>query len=260
MCSLMRRAVIAALFSGLFLMPVPTTAAAEPSTLWQENALIFSGYSWDVKDGYYGPGKNHWSARNVWVDTDGSLHLQLSNSGRGWQCAEVSTQAFGYGLYRFYVAGPVDQLDRNAVVGLFLYPGPYLPYRDQSEIDIEFARWGRDGAPAGHFSVLPTTHKFPIVLQGEYTTHQFLWLPDRIEFTSFHGHRELTDDTVIARWVLGPEGRNRMPQPPLQLHINYWLFIGRPPIQAVQPEIIIRRFEFIPAREAVPIRPGSSRY
>ena len=251
---------MAALFSGLFLVPTPSIAAGEPPSLWNKNALVFSGYSWDVKNGYYAPGRNHWSAQNVRVAADGSLHLQLTNSGQGWQCAEVATQAFGYGLYRFYVVGPVDRLDRNAVLGLFLYPGPDLPYRPQAEIDIEFARWGRDGTPTGHFSVLPATQKFPIVLQGEYTTHQFLWLPDRIEFTSFHGHSELTDDTVIARWALGSDGLNRIPHPPLQLHINYWLFQGRPPAASVQPDIIIRRFEFIPAREAAPIRPAKSRY
>lgn len=30
--------------------------------------LQFSGYTWEVRSGEGGPGPNHWSAQNVWVD------------------------------------------------------------------------------------------------------------------------------------------------------------------------------------------------
>ena len=223
--------------------------AAEPAYLWQRDALDFSGYSWDVKSGYYFPGKNHWQAQNAWVDDAGWLHLRLNYDGEFWQCAEVATGISGYGLYRFYLVGRIDQLDDQVVLGLFLYPGPRLPYIDNAEIDIEFSRWGQAEAPAGHFSVASTTTNYPVQLQGTYSTHQILWLPDRIEFSSYHGHEELNETTRISHWIFHQSEGRDIPKPPLQLHINYWLFKGRPLTANLQPDMLIRKFEYFPAGE-----------
>ena len=230
----------------------PIISAADPSSIWRKDTLSFSGYRWSTKNGYYAPGSNHWNSRNVWVDENGYLHLQLTQNKSKWQCAEVvASELFGYGLYRFQVVGPVDQLDENAVLGLFLYPGPTLPFKVNNEIDIEFARWGSAGSPQGNFTVSPITKKYSFQLEGQYTTHQFLWLPDRIEFASFHGHDEPVDNAMLSSWVFRPEGRAKIPLPPLELHINYWLFKGQPPVQPVHPEIIIRKFEYFPAHNGV---------
>ena len=248
----MRVYVLIVALCGIYfaLMPFSGAEAAEPADLWQRDALNFSGYSWDVKSGYYFPGKNHWQAQNTWVDDDGWLHLRLNHDGEFWQCAEVATGIFGYGLYRFYLVGRIDQLDAQAVLGLFLYPGPRLPYTDHAEIDIEFSRWGQADAPAGNFSVAAATMKYPVQLQGTYSTHQILWLPDRIEFSSFHGHDELNETTRIAHWIFHKNEDRDVLKPPLQLHINYWLFKGRPPAAGFQPEMIVRRVEYFPTGEA----------
>lgn len=240
------------LTSGLLLLclmfvPLPRAESVEPSALWKKDALTFSGFSWDVKSGYYSPGENHWSEHNVWVDDEDRLHLWLTNAGDAWQCAEIATGTFGYGLYRFYLDGPVDLLDKNAVLGLFLYPGPQLPYRANAEIDIELARWGQTDAPIGNFTVNPTSWTFQLALPGELSTHQFLWLPDRVEFSSYHGHGEPTEKTLLAHWVFRGDDQASIPDTPLQLHINYWLFQGKAPAQNRQPEIVIRKFIFQPA-------------
>lgn len=243
------------LTSGLLLVllvifPFNRAETVGPSSLWKKGALSFSGLNWDVKSGYYPPGKNHWSAQNVWVDEDDWLNLRLTNTGNAWQCAEIATGMFGYGLYRFYIAGPVDLLDKNAVLGLFLFPGPQLPYRANAEIDIELSRWGQEKAPVGNFTVTPATLNFSLPLQGELSTHQFIWLPDRIEFFSFQGHDELSDKTLLGHWVFRSDGNVNIPVPPLQLHINYWLFKGKAPAQNSQPEMVIRKFVFLPAHDA----------
>ena len=243
-----RMAVALCCFCFAALLPCGLEAA-EPASLWRRDALNFSGYSWDVKSGYYHPGKNHWSARNVWVDEAGWLHLRLAYDGELWQCAEISTGIFGYGLYRFYIAGRIDQMDAQTVFGLFLYPGPRLPYEANAEIDIEFSRWGRPEALMGNFSVIPATVKFPIELNGEYSTHQFLWLPDRVEFSSYHGDGELNESTLISRRIFRKNGTQSLPTPHLQLHINYWLFKGRPPVSNLPQEILIRKVEYLPFRD-----------
>ena len=232
----------------LFSLSAVLPAAAEPSQLWNRNALTFSGYSWDAKNGYYHPGKNHWRAQNAWVDAKGWLHLQLTQTEGTWHCAEVaSTSLFSYGLYRFQVAGRIDQLDKNAVLGLFLYPGPQLRHRSDVEIDVEFSRWGKVNDPPGNFTVLPNSWSFPVHLQGELTTHQILWLPDRIEFSSYHGHGEPSTETLLAKRTFSSGDSSLFPTPPLQLHINYWLFKGLLPEQLNPQEIIIRRVDYTPA-------------
>lgn len=237
----------------LVIFPFSRAETVESSSLWEKGALTFAGFSWDAKSGYYSPGENHWRAQNAWVDENDWLHLWLTHTGDEWQCAEIATGTFGYGLYRFYVAGSVDLLDKNAVLGLFLFPGPQLPYRENAEIDIELSRWGQEKAPVGNFTVTPSTLNFPLPLQGELSTHQFLWLPDRVEFSSFQGHDELTDKTLLGHWVFRGDGEANIPAPPLQLHINYWLFRGKAPEQNAQPEMVIRKFVFLPA-SAAPVK------
>ena len=234
----------------LAIFPCNGAEAAERPYLWEKDALTFAGLRWDVKSGFYSPGKNHWSAQNVWVDENDWLHLRLTHDGNEWQCAEIATGMFGYGLYRFSIAGPMDHMDKNAVLGLFLYPGPQLQYRANAEIDIELSRWGQENAPAGNYTVTPATLNFPLPLPGELSTHQFIWLPDRIEFFSFQGHDELSERTLLEHWVFRGDGNANIPVPPLQLHINYWLFKGKAPVQNTQPEMIIRKFVYLPVPDA----------
>src|SRR6476659_5674408 len=65
--------------------------------------LRFSGYDWIVKAGRnLGPGPNHWDKNNVFVDSQGYLHLKLSRKAGEWFSAEVtSVQRFGFGRYEF---------------------------------------------------------------------------------------------------------------------------------------------------------------
>src|SRR6266568_3108242 len=105
--------------------------------------IEFSGNQWVVKDGgeeRRGPGPNYFSSspENVWVDSQGQLHLKITNRNNRWYCAEVSLEKpLGYGTYEFFVNGRFDQLDPHVVDGLFLYED------DAHEIDIEFGRWER---------------------------------------------------------------------------------------------------------------------
>jgi len=108
-------------------------------------SIYFSGENWFVKagSGRLGPGPNYFSdsQNNVWVDSQGRLHLRITKVGGKWYCAEViSARSFGYGTYRFYLDSPVDALDSNAVVGLFTWSDD--PAFNNRELDIEFGRWG----------------------------------------------------------------------------------------------------------------------
>src|SRR5207248_8554940 len=68
--------------------------------------VVFSGHTFEVRNGGGGPGPNAWSNQNVWVDANGWLHLKISQQAGQWSCAEIwSHEALGFGTYQFKIAG-----------------------------------------------------------------------------------------------------------------------------------------------------------
>ncbi|MDZ7265022.1 MAG: T9SS type A sorting domain-containing protein [candidate division KSB1 bacterium] len=206
--------------------------------------IQFAGCDWLVKSGYWGPGPNHFSDSDssVWVDAQGRLHLRIRQEGTIWYCAEVYTTQFTrYGEHRFLVEGRIDLLDRNIVLGLFVYSS------DASEIDIEFSRWGNPNyAKVGSFTVQPwetsgNVERFICHLDSAKSTHYFNWQPDSITFGSMHGHylgEPPSANHYIHRWTYrgndNPKAANQ-----LRTHINYWLNRGDRPLDIRTLEVII---------------------
>lgn len=239
--------------------PAPTIEVTDTPTTTPipsgERIIQFSGYEWTVRDSSLsGPGPNLWSGRNVWVDENGDLHLLITHDEDGWHCAEVTlTQSLSFGRYQFQVIGPIDHLDPNVVLGLFNYPPEEVRPDGTNEIDIEFAHWGDPANPIGNYTVWPsqtglepTGSSFPVALNGTYTTQRFTWTSDTIHYQSMHGHRD-DDENEFANWSFQPaDFAARIPQQPLPVHINLWLFEGQPPSDGQEVEIIIQSFTFTP--------------
>jgi hypothetical protein len=240
--------------------------AAPPA---ESKTFKFSGIEWEARQaGLGGPGPNQWDPENVRVDRQGRLHLKVTRvvvPARGespsqveWRCAELtSTRRFGFGRYQFQVIGRIDKLDRNVVLGLFDYPTPDVGKDGTNEIDIEFARWGDSAAPNGAYTVCPATgkrssdatHAFEFSLDGTErptdTTQRFTRAGDRITFQSLEGLRD-DDQHETASWAYAPANNSRIPQEPLPIHINLWLFRGQPPSDGKEIEIVIKKVSFIP--------------
>jgi hypothetical protein len=50
-----------------------------------------------------------------------------------------------------------------------------------------------------------------------------------------------------SRWVYAPaEPSNRISTRPMPVHINLWLFRGRPPKDGREVEVVVRNFAFTP--------------
>jgi hypothetical protein len=217
--------------------------------------LKFSGYEWEVRSGDRGgPGPNAWSATNVWLDAKGWLHLKISHQNGDWSCAEVTmNQRLGFGTYQFQVMGHLDKFDRNVVLGLFNYPPSEIGPDGTNEIDIEFAHWGRADAPIGNYTVWPakenvrqTSKTFDFTLKGDSTTQRFIWNSQGILFQSLHGRRD-DNRSEFGKWLFQPmESGDRIPQQPLPVHINLWLFQGQAPFDGKEVEIVIQSFKFTP--------------
>ncbi len=225
--------------------------AQHPNTIFQDDnartgtrIIHFAGCDWFVKSGFWGPGPNYFSDSDssVWLDEKGRLHLRIRQEGTIWYCAEVYTTQFTiYGEHRFLVEGRIDMLDRNIVLGLFVYSS------DESEIDIEYSRWGDpNSAKVGSFTVQPwqtpgNVERFICHLDSAKSTHYFNWQPDSVTFGSMHGHY-LGDppvpDYYIHRWTYKGKNTPRSSNN-LRTHINYWLFKGARPLDIRTLEVII---------------------
>jgi hypothetical protein len=216
--------------------------------------LFFSGFEWDVKSSISpaGPGPNYFSIsnENVWIDDQNQMHLKIALEYGRWCCSEVICKAsLGYGKYIFYIASRVDELDRNAVLGLFLWDSN-APAEQYREIDIEFSKWGKESGNNAHFVVHPSEvvgnmRSFHILLNGDYSTHSIDWRPSHITFESIHGHYVTAPIVphLIESWTQSgskiPSSGQATPR------MNLWLFGGNPPHKNREVEVIVKRFEFI---------------
>ncbi len=241
----MNRNIVCFLMVGLsaFALQVAADDADNSGVSGGERMVDFAGLRWNVKLGFGGPGPNYWldSEENVWVDSAGWLHLRIRSSGDTWYCSEVYTiEPTSYGKHRFYVVGRIDTIDRNVVFAPFLY------HNDETEVDIEFARWGQINPPtSGQYVVQPggrpgNLERFPIELTGTHSTHYFNWQSDSIRFRSIHGHypEPPGPDYLIHEWLY--TGTNNPPQDSnLRVHINLWLFQGNPPANGCEQEVVV---------------------
>ncbi len=214
-------------------------------------ALDFSGRRWRVKASVSAvdPGPSPFSDRpeDVFVDDHGRLHLRIAQHNGDWHSSEVLTdQSLGYGTYTFGVDSRLDEIDPNAVLGLFTYDtAPDFSHR---EIDIEFSRWSDPANDVGQFVVQPYTNprnmfRFPVGSRVGETTHRFDWRAGRIEFHSFYG-RDFppAPGDLIAHWIFQGAGVPR--EGAGRARINLWQFKGAAPARGQAQEIVINRFEF----------------
>ena len=231
--------------------------------------ISFAGYTWRVKGpGWYGPGPNLFNdaANSVWVDVDGRLHMTIKNLGGNWYSTEVVPEdALGYGDYIFTTVGRIDNLDVNAVLGMFLWEyGPcwhnsYLWWNPYNEIDIEFSRWGNPNDNPAQFVAQPydwpgNINRFDVTIaDGELTSHAFRWLHDRVEFRSWRGGPgDESPGNMIHEWIYTGPHISRPEQP--RVHINLWSVDGNPP--AGDQEVVFDEFTFVSETvSAAPNRP-----
>ncbi len=224
------------LFSMLFLVINSVPA---------QRIIHFAGVDWQVKDGGpWGPGPNFWSGseNSVWVDDAGRLHLKIRKDNGRWYCAEVNTTEYtSYGEHRFLVEGMIDRMDKNLVLGLFIYAS------DTQEIDVEYSKWGVEGkTDVGSFTVQPYTtpgnqHSFESPLDSAKTTHFFNWQPGYVSFGSMHGHyygAPPSSKYYIEQWVYtGADIPDETGH--LHTHLNLWLLNGQAPTDLSVVEVVI---------------------
>jgi hypothetical protein len=217
-----------------------------------QRTLQFSGYTWGVKASPLpvGPGPNKFSDldSDIFVDSNGRLHLKIVQREGEWYCSEiVHTHSLGYGTYTFVLTSAVDQLDPNVVLGLFTWDdlAPQYNYR---EIDIEFSRWGNPKALNSQYVIQPYTqtgnlHRFATRLQGRHSTHLFEWHKDGVRFHSFQGS-PANPGNQIDKWTY--LGTDNPPPGDENIRLNLWLMNGTPPTGGKEVEVVVESFQYEP--------------
>jgi len=221
-----------------------------------KRVIPFSGYEWEVKasEDLIGPGPSRFSDMqgDVRVDADGQLHLRIIHRDGKWYCTEVINEtSLGYGKYIFHIASPIDELDVNAVLGLFTYDEKAPEYHHR-EIDIEFSRWGDAEDKNAQFVVHPDhlpghVYRFNVEQSSGNSTHTFEWSKDNVKFQS--SYESLTEGHITESWVY-PEADDTAKNdiPPAgdeKAHINFWL-CGDRLSEGQKAEVVIKHFEFVP--------------
>jgi hypothetical protein len=215
--------------------------------------INFSGYNWIVKTSTIpvGPGPNYFSDSEelAFVDDSGFVHLKILEKQGKWLCSEIiCTEIFGYGTYIFYLSSRVDEINENAVLGLFTWSDIY-DYHHR-EIDIEFSRWSNPDNLNSQYVVQPwenplNMHRFNTELAELNSTHIFTWNKDSIHFQSFKGHHQYPPNKsyLINEWKYKAKD---IPIPGNEnVRINLWLFNGIKPSDEKEVEIVLKKFEFI---------------
>ena len=207
-----------------------------------DRTINFSGYDWNVKSGYNGPGPNYWndSSDAVFTDLEGKLHMKINNINNSWYSSEVYLpSSLGYGTYEFTLLTNPNQVDTNIVLAPFLYQD------DEHEIDIEYTNWRYEGADNINYTVQPYTFSgntktfpSPTSYSESPIIARITWAPEKIYFET------LQDDRLIADWEY--TGANNFQPGSERVHINFWMIKGIAPSDLNEQEAVIKSFNFTP--------------
>jgi len=243
------------------------------------DTLTFAGRKWDIKSSTVpvGPGPNFFSKRynDVRVDENGYLRLRIVNRDGLWYSTEVISQdTMGYGKYAWTVQLDPMLFASNVVLGLFTWDNNTFFEQANSEVDIEFSKWGAETSTTPlTYSVQPVNfgpyyaerseyaNISPDVLQG-ITTHVFEWTDSLITWYSYAGEYN-SGNPNFAEWSfdlnnparIKYEGPNVsqpivIPAPgnTTNARMNLWTLphVAVGPEDGAEQEVTIRDFHFEP--------------
>ena len=222
------------------------------NTEHQGDTIQFSGYEWVVKESFgkqTGPGNNYFSGSkdNIFVDSIGKLHLRITHRNEKWYCPELRMlKNLGSGKYSFFLDPLPQPLDKDVVIGLFLYD------RDDTsnfhkEIDIEISKWGIDTSKNTQFVIQPKeTEAYRFQSDLNLATRQSIELGrKKITFKSFYDAPG-TDDIPLEYSNLSIKPEYNYKSTTEKISINVWLYRTSEPYSLKEFEVVFSKFEFKP--------------
>ncbi len=231
---------------------IPDTAGAHlaGSIPHTEEGFVFGTNEWFIRTGPNpgGAGPNYWGSGKESVEVvDNKLHLRIAQVNGRWTSAEVMTPIpDGKRGAVIMITSPTHDLDPRLVIGMFAYRD------DHNELDIEISRFG---SPASLNNAQYAVHsprggveKYPFTIKAapdaSAPIHTITWGPRvspgvglGVEPISF-----ATDGAGVREsWDYAGAAVN------LQrawLHINVWLYEGKPPANGQPIDVEIGSIRF----------------
>lgn len=214
----------------------------------------FSGFMWreKVSKDAVGPGGNFFglSNKNVQFKRNGSLVLKLKKKNYNWSCSEVVCNTdMGFGTYTFVIEADSSKLDKNTVIGLFLYNEHLPPLFN--EVDIEMSKWGGTTTPNTQYvvfndSIAPWKHRFLTTKEMQCTIQKVTYTPDSICFSSYYSPKKRFTNRVKYQQKTFYNNEYAI-DPKVRMRINLWLVDGQPPKKR-QQKVIIRKVKYTPLK------------
>ncbi len=177
---------------------------------------------------------------------DKTITLIIDKRDEKWYCGEIYLQKpLGYGEYKFSVASPLNNLDKQMVLGFFLYHYDTTT-NVLEEIDVELLRHleGHDDKE-GAFTVhqkdqnpVPHFQKAFHVNTDEPIDFTIDWRESKVGFTAVANDNTMIADTTYTNDTNIPGPKNMI------LHINFYLFQGKPPVSGNSRSITIKEVSF----------------
>lgn len=238
--------------ASLYFFSMKTSAIGNSASKNDGDTIEFSGYKWVTKETYgrhTGPGNNLFSGskENVFVDNEGKLHLRLTNVDGKWYCPEVRLIAkLGYGRYYFYMDSLPQALDKNIVIGMFVYDLQDTT-NFHNEIDIEFSKWGKDSTHNSQYVIQPdelNAFRFQSDLSLR-TRHMIELRKHKITFSSAYHSIDSTKASVDYMRYKKKPGYTYLTKDE-RVIFNVWLYHATEPSNQKEFEVIISQFEFKP--------------
>lgn len=254
--------------------PPPPYVVPEP-----KGDFAFSGYQWKYKNAIspVGPGPNRFSGTSdfAWVDAAGNLHLKIAKKNNQWTCSEViSTRTFGYGTYVFTCISDITTFDKNAVFGAFTWDNYSFQKQANSEVDVEFSRWGNATdsnlisyavQPVIFSNPIPYTERtyrpsVPTKYLKQPITYMYRWTPDSVYWECYEGFT-YPGTNKLSQWTFrntsqprqkieGPNTSDPIvipaPADSTNARFNLWLLNGEAPSHSKELEVIISSFKYTP--------------
>jgi hypothetical protein len=268
------------LLCSAILLSIYGCKQSDPPEPTEKGDLYFSGYYWNFKNSgtnMMGPGPNYFASDtgNIYVDGNGMLHMKITKENNKWYCSElISVKEFGYGTYMFTTQSDLTTLNEKAVLGLFSWNDYSFQTQANSEVDVEFARWGNaSDSLLLTYSVQPVWFdnpspyvertRRPLMPASKLKTtctHVFKWTPDTITWNSYEGDY-YPGLTPMAEWKYDKSNtpRTKMegnqvsnpivipaPADSTNARINLWLLNGQAPANGSETEVVIKSFKYFP--------------
>ena len=234
----------------IYLFTMNAAGSGKKESDHQGDTITFSGFKWTTKNSngkQTGPGNNYFSGSkdNIYVDALGKLHLRITYRNDKWYCPEVHMlEPLGYGRCYFYLDPLPQPLDKDVVIGMFLYDREDTS-NFHKEIDIELSTWGKGSGFNTQYVIQPKedeAHRFLTDLSLP-TRHMIELRRSKVIFRTYYDNSGPDDIPLeIARKTEKPDyeyssGNER-------ICINVWLYRTSEPSNLKEFEVVISRFEF----------------